>query len=76
MLLVRNLRLLPFVAVADAQHSHVVGLLVAASFSQSPLIRYAGYSLLASPLACGAAFMWILAVKTEASVDAVDEERV
>ena len=56
-------------------HSHVVGLLVAASFSQSALIRYGGYIMLASPLPYGAAFLWILAVKTETGVKAVDAEK-
>ena len=57
------------------EYLHAVGLLVAASFSQSALIRYGGYIMLASPLSCGAAFMWILAVKTDTGVRAVDVEK-
>jgi hypothetical protein len=57
------------------EYLHAAGLLVAASFSESALIRYGGYILLASPLSCGAAFMWILAVKSETRVEPVDLEK-
>ena len=53
----------------------VVGLLVAASFSESPLIRYGGYALLASPVSCGLAFIWILSLRNGARDDGVDVEK-
>ena len=52
-----------------------VGLLVATSFSESPLIRYGGYALLASPVSCGLAFIWILSLRNGARDDAVDVEK-
>jgi len=55
-------------------YSRVIGLLVAASYSSSPLIRYGGYTLLASPLSCGLAFLWILATRTDARTNNVDVE--
>ena len=55
----------------------VKGLLVAASYSESNLIRYGGYSLVASPVSCAVAFVWILSIKTSASRDdRIDMEKV
>lgn len=39
---------------------------MAASYSESALIRYGGYALVASPLSCGLAFLWILSIKPTA----------
>ena len=57
------------------ERSRVVGLLVAASFSESPLIRYGGYALLASPVSCGLAFIWILSLRNGARDDGVGVEK-
>ena len=55
----------------------VLGLLVAASYSETSLIRYGGYSLVASPLSCAFAFAWILTIKPSASAGAYfDMEKV
>ena len=60
--------------VADLR---VTGLLVAASYSESSLIRYGGYALVASPLSCAAGFVWILSIKTRARRDDIaDTEKV
>jgi len=67
----------PFWAIGSSTCALTAGLLVAASYSESALIRYGGYALLASPLACAFGFAWILAgMKTVARVDSVDTEKV
>ena len=54
----------------------MIGLLVAASYSEARLIKYGGYSLVASPLACAAAFIWILSIKKNARDNFADGEKV
>jgi len=53
----------PFWAIGASTCTLAAGLLVAASYSESALIRYGGYTLVASPLSCAAAFVWIIALK-------------
>ncbi|KAF9645817.1 hypothetical protein BDM02DRAFT_3119659 [Thelephora ganbajun] len=63
-------------AVLQSTCSFAAGLLVAASFSESNLIKYGGYVLVASPLSCAFAFAWILTIKTNVMIDLVDAEKV
>ena len=42
---------------------HETGLLVAAAFSEVQLIKYGGYALVALPMACALAFVWIHTIK-------------
>jgi len=66
----------PFWAIGASTCSFAAGLLVAASYSESNLIRYGGYSLVASPLSCAFAFVWILSIKASArKEDIVDMEK-
>ena len=49
---------------------------MAASYSESFLIKYGGYAVLASPLPCAFAFVWILTMKNNARLDSIDAEKV
>jgi len=64
----------PFWAIGASTCSLAAGLLVAASYSESALIRYGGYALVASPLSCGVVFAWMLSV--ESGVKKEDVEKV
>jgi len=58
------------------RYLYMIGLLVAASYSESPLIRYGGYGVLVTPLSCAFAFAWILTIRNGARLDSVDAEKV
>jgi len=49
---------------------------MAESDSESSMIKYGGYVVLASPLSCAFAFAWVLAMKNSARLDSVDAEKV
>ncbi|KAF9644700.1 hypothetical protein BDM02DRAFT_881171 [Thelephora ganbajun] len=66
----------PFWAIGVSTCSFAAGLLVAASFSESNLIRYGGYVLVGLPLSCAFAFAWILTIKTNVMINPVDAEKV
>jgi len=54
----------------------MVGLLVAASYSESSSIKCRGHVVPASPLSCAFAFAWIPTLKNSARLDPIDTERV
>ncbi|KAF9642150.1 hypothetical protein BDM02DRAFT_3273571 [Thelephora ganbajun] len=65
----------PFLAIGVSTCSFAAGLLVAMSFSQSNVIKYAGYGLVSLPLSCAFGFAWILTIKNNAKIDPVDTEK-
>ena len=57
--------------------SHAIGLLLAASYSEASLIKYGGYVVLASSIACGFVVMRILGIMKNARRDgSADGEKV
>jgi len=64
----------PFLAIGASTCCFAAGLLVAASYSESSLIRYGGYSLVASPMSCALAFVWIITIKRNEKTDVAIEK--